>query len=60
MLEWLNVDVSGCVVGAAATFRTTPYNSHAQWCGNSEKSNETDKMTYFTEAWCRCRYSFSK
>lgn len=43
---------------AAATFCTTPNNSHAQWCGNSEKSNETDKMTYFTEAWCRCRYSF--
>lgn len=58
-----DVDVFGCAlvavaVAAAATFRTTPNNSHAQWCGNSEKSNESDKMTYFTEAWCRCRYSF--
>lgn len=41
-----------------ATFRTTPNNSHAQWCGYSEETNETAKMTYFTEAWCRCRYSF--
>lgn len=43
------------VVVAAATFRTTPNNSHAQWCGNSEETNETAKMTYFTEAWYRCR-----
>lgn len=34
---------------AVATFRSTPNNSNAQWCGNSGKSNETDKMTYFTE-----------
>lgn len=36
---------------ASAGFGITANNSNAQWCGNSEKSNETDKMTYFTEAW---------
>lgn len=48
------------VVVVAATFRTSPNNSHAQWCGNSEETNETAKMTYFTEAWCRCCYSLDE
>ena len=67
-VQMSHVNVSRCASAAAAaaivvaaTFRATPNNSHAQWCGNSEETNETAKMTYFTEAWCCCRrYSFNE